>query len=190
MSVAGCSVRTMSVKRCARAVGHHARRIEPDQRHRAVAGEQLAHLRLGLLAQVLVVVLLLVRAEVPVVAGAVRIVPVLRLRVVEAEADAALRARVGQLLEDVALERRGVDDVVGADLRIEQREPIVMLRGDDDVLHARVDGELHPLVGVEVVRAEAGRERSYSRTGICARFMIHSPMPGMRLPFHSPAGIA
>ena len=31
---------------------------------------------------------------------------------------------------------------------------------------------------------------SYSGTGICARFMIHSPMPGMRLPFHSPAGIA
>ncbi len=31
---------------------------------------------------------------------------------------------------------------------------------------------------------------SYSATGILARFMIHSPMPGIRLPFHSPAGMA
>ena len=31
---------------------------------------------------------------------------------------------------------------------------------------------------------------SYSFAGICARFMIHSPSPSTRLPFHSPAGIA
>jgi hypothetical protein len=31
---------------------------------------------------------------------------------------------------------------------------------------------------------------SYSATGIGVRNMIHSPMPGMRRPFHSPAGIA
>src|SRR5215218_5874511 len=31
---------------------------------------------------------------------------------------------------------------------------------------------------------------SYSFTGICARFMIHSPSPRTRFPFHSPAGIA
>ena len=31
---------------------------------------------------------------------------------------------------------------------------------------------------------------SYSATGILARFMIHSPMPGMGWPFHSPAGMA
>src|SRR6266496_3280054 len=31
---------------------------------------------------------------------------------------------------------------------------------------------------------------SYSFTGILARFMIHSPMPAMGFPFHSPAGIA
>ncbi len=31
---------------------------------------------------------------------------------------------------------------------------------------------------------------SYSRTGIFARFMIHSPMPGTGFPFHSPAGMA
>src|SRR5262245_29172747 len=30
----------------------------------------------------------------------------------------------------------------------------------------------------------------YSVTGIFARFMIHSPMPGMVCPFHCPAGIA
>jgi hypothetical protein len=31
---------------------------------------------------------------------------------------------------------------------------------------------------------------SYSFIGICERFMIHSPRPSDRLPFHSPAGIA
>jgi hypothetical protein len=31
---------------------------------------------------------------------------------------------------------------------------------------------------------------SYSATGIIARFMIHSPIPAIGLPFHSPAGIA
>ena len=31
---------------------------------------------------------------------------------------------------------------------------------------------------------------SYSGTGIRARNMIHSPIPGTRSPFHSPAGIA
>ncbi len=31
---------------------------------------------------------------------------------------------------------------------------------------------------------------SYSATGIRARFMIHSPMPGTYRPFHSPAGMA
>ena len=30
---------------------------------------------------------------------------------------------------------------------------------------------------------------SYSFTGILPRFMIHSPRPGIGLPFHSPAGI-
>ena len=134
--------------------GHHARRVEPDQRDRPVAGEQLADLRFRFAAQVLVVVLLFVRAEVPGVAGAVRLVPVLRLRVVEAEPDAAARARVSELLQDVALERRRVDDVVRARLRLEQREAVVMLRRDHDVLHARVLRELHPLVGVELDRVE------------------------------------
>ena len=31
---------------------------------------------------------------------------------------------------------------------------------------------------------------SYSGTGIRARYMIHSPIPGTAWPFHSPAGIA
>jgi hypothetical protein len=31
---------------------------------------------------------------------------------------------------------------------------------------------------------------SYSFTGTCERFMIHSPRPSERFPFHSPAGIA
>ena len=113
--------RTHDAGEAMRAVaGHHARGVEPDQRHRSITGQQLSNLWLGLAAEVLVVVLLVVRRKVPGIAGAVRLVPVLRLRVVEPEADAAARAGVGQLLEDIALERRRVDDVVGTRLRLEE----------------------------------------------------------------------
>ena len=91
----------------------------------------------------------------------------------------------------VALERRGVDDVVAAGLRVEQGEAVVMLRRDDDVLHAGVLGELDPGVGVELHGVELrGECLVFAAPGIFARFMIHSPMPGTVLPFHSPAGMA
>ncbi|HEX7981253.1 MAG TPA: alpha-L-fucosidase, partial [Gemmatimonadaceae bacterium] len=60
---------------------HVAGRVEPDQRDGTVAGEQLAHLRLRLAAQIVVVALGRVGAEVPVVPRTIRLVPILRLRV-------------------------------------------------------------------------------------------------------------
>jgi hypothetical protein len=66
--------------------GHHARRVEPDERDRSVAREQFPDLRLGLASQVLVVVFFLVSAEVPGISRAVRFVPVLRLGVIESGA--------------------------------------------------------------------------------------------------------
>src|SRR6266516_5083324 len=74
---------------------HHARRVEPYEADRAVVGQDLAHLGLGLVAEILVVVLSVVRTEVPGVAGAVGFVPVLRLRVIEAEAHPLARAGLG-----------------------------------------------------------------------------------------------
>ena len=57
-----------------------------------------------------------------------------------------------QLLDDVALERRVVDDVVGGDCGIIQREAVVMLRGDDDISGAAILEGPCPLVGVELGR--------------------------------------
>ena len=125
-------------------------RVEPDQADGAVAGEQFLHLRLGFAAQVLVVILLVVGTEIPGVAGAVGLVPVLRLRVIDAEADVVALARVGQFLERIAMEGRGVVDVVLADRRAIHGEAVVVLAGDDDVLHAGVFGHLHPCFGIEL----------------------------------------
>ena len=77
--------------------------------------------------------------------------PVLGLRVVEAEFDALLAALFGEFLEGVALEGGGGDDVEGVDLGVEHGEAVVVLGGDDDVLHAGGFGE-----GDDVVRGEAG----------------------------------
>ncbi len=64
------------------------------------------------------------------------------------------RAGGGQFLQRIALERRGVHDVVRAGLGAVHREAVVMLAGDDDVLHAGVLGHLHPLLGIELHRIE------------------------------------
>ena len=82
------------------------------------------------------------------------VMPVLGLRIVESQLDALLLAGRGQFLERIAMEGRGVDDVVRAGLGVEHGEAVVVLRGDDDVLHAGVLGDRHPLVGVELHRVE------------------------------------
>ena len=64
---------------------HEPRRVEPDKTDGAVAGEEFADLRQRFLAQVTVEVFLRIRPEIPVVAGAVGVVPVLRLGIVEAQ---------------------------------------------------------------------------------------------------------
>ena len=88
-------------------------RVEPDQPHRAVLGEQLAQLRLDLAFQVGGEVLVF-RGEVPVVAGAAGIMPILVLGVVETERDARRAACVRQFGQRIAPERGGIHDVVGA----------------------------------------------------------------------------
>lgn len=77
--------------------------------------------------------------------------PVLRLGVVEAELDSLLAALLGELLEGIAMEGSGGDDVEGIDLGVEHGEAVVMLGGNDDVLHAGSLGE-----GNDVMRGEAG----------------------------------
>ncbi len=182
----------MSANRCAALRVHHARRVEPDQADGAVVRQQFLHLRLGL-----------ARADTdrnpsyrpgrnP------RCCPRRWVRASPAPANnrsrsgcGAALARRRQFLQRIAMERRGIDDVVLADLGVIHGEAVVMLAGDDDVLHAGVLGHLHPGIGVELHGIELlGAAVRIRVTGILAWFMIHSPIPGMALPFHSPAGMA
>ena len=148
--------------------------VEPNEREVAVLRKDLLDLRLRLLLEVAGEVLLRLVREVPVVrpggraaapvvgmgvAAAVGMAPVEVLRIVEPEPEAVLPAGLGELAHDVAPERRGVDDVELRDLRAEHREAVVVLRGEDDVLHPGVAGDPHPFVGVEEDRIERLRER-------------------------------
>jgi len=104
--------------------------------------------------------------------------PVLRLGVVEPETEARLPAGRRQLLERIALERRGVHDVVPAGRRAEHRKPIVMLRGDDDVLHPGVLGDAHPFIRVELHRVElAGQLGVFGDRDFAA---VHHPLAARR----------
>jgi hypothetical protein len=84
--------------------------------------------------------------------------PVLILRVVEAEFEALPAALFGQLLEWIAFEGGGGDDVEGVGLGVEHGEAVVVLGGDDDVLHAGGFGEGDDVVGAEGGGVEFGRE--------------------------------
>ena len=76
---------------------------------------------------------------------------------VEAELDAGLAARIGQLFERIALERGGLDAPIGL-VRAEHAKAVVVLGGDDDIFHPGVLGEAHPLFGVEPHGVELARE--------------------------------
>ena len=152
---------------------HHARRVEPEEAQRAVAGQQFLYLRLGFAAEVLVEILLAVGAEVPVVSGAVGLVPVLRLGVIEAELHVVSGAGRRQFLQRVAMERRPIDHVVLAHRRVVHGKAVVVLGRDDDVLYAGIFGELHPGLGIELDRIELGGEALvvlYRNPGI-----VHDP---------------
>jgi hypothetical protein len=126
----------------------------------AVVGEEFAHLRHGFLRDVIhqrhalhgriPMGLALVDAAV----GAARVVPVLGLGMIKAELHALPGAGLGELLERVAAEGRGVDNIVGVGLRVKHREAVVVLGSDHDVAHAGLFGQGHPGFGIELHRIE------------------------------------
>ena len=78
------------------------------------------------------------------------LVPILCLRIIDSKLEPDFVACFAQLLNDVTFEWRVIDDIVIADRRIEEREAVVMLAGDDDIFHPRILGDLHPLGGAEL----------------------------------------
>ena len=82
-----------------------------------------------------------------------RVMPV-HDRMVDAELQPLLAAFRGKRFQQVLLVRRSVDDVPIGCLGVEQAEPVVVLRRDDDVLHPGIFGDADPLGRVVLDRVE------------------------------------
>ena len=139
-------------------LGHVAGGVEPHVVQRAVVRADFLHLRVAFFAEVLIE---RSRRAVGVLRGAVVAAgggPVLVVRIVETEAEAGLAGGDGEFLQRVAGERRGVDDVerMGG---LEHGEAVVVLRGDDDPLHAGGFRDADDLAGVKGGRVEVLRLR-------------------------------
>src|SRR5579875_3355947 len=76
--------------------------------------------------------------------------PILILRIIETQLDPLLLRFLGERLQGIALERRCVHDIERIRLRIEHGKAIVMLRGYDDVFHARRFRQSYPGMRIEL----------------------------------------
>ena len=141
--------------------------IAPECGDIAVLRKDLMKLRLQLLLPRDPIVLFHGRGEIPEVcpglavavlilapAAAVRLVPVNVLRVVEAEAHAVLLTGGRHLGDDIAPEGSGIHHVIGIDLGVIECEALVVLRGDNDILDARILGKLYPLLRIKEDRVK------------------------------------
>ncbi len=108
-------------------------------------------------------------------------IPVLGLAVIETDAQALLLGLVHERPQQVLAVGRGVDDVPVGDFRIEQREPIVVFAGDDDVLHAGLPREAHPRLGVVLDGVELPREGAVLGDGDASA--QHDPLADAADPF-------
>ena len=131
---------------------HQVRRVPPEDVN-VVVGKDFLNLRNRDICQVFVeaatmsVVPALAVFHAPLRAAGMH--PVLRLRIVEADLQPMLFAGGDQRLQQILAIRRSVDDIPIGNGRVEQGEAVVMLAGDDDILHAGRLGEPHP--GLRIV---------------------------------------
>ena len=70
------------------------------------------------------------------------------------------------------------DDVEGVRFRVKHGEAVVMLGGDDDVLHASGLGEGHNIVRIEAGGVKHGREGLIVRD--CNGGVVHNPLADSR----------
>ena len=147
--------------------------------------KQLLDLRHDLFAETNVVILVFNAGKVPVVvpggagavfriaqiAAAVLLMPVQILRIVKAQLHAVFIAGLGQLGDHVAAKGRRVAHIEAAGLGAEQRKALVVLRGDDEIVHAALLRQANPLVGAEVDGIEHGSQP--------AVFGVGNPLMGL-----------
>ncbi len=107
--------------------------IEPDQGDVSILGQKLPKLREAFPFQVCAVILLgiVLSVDVP-----VRIVPVLRLGIIESQLHVILVAGFPELSHDIPAVRGGFYHIVIAALGIPHRKAFMMLGSKDDILHA------------------------------------------------------
>ena len=110
---------------------------------------------------------------------------------VEAEADAVPQAGLLEGLQEVLPPGRRGHVMVG-DLGVPEAEAVVVLGGDDQVVHPGLLGGLHPGVGVELHRVEAVAGRQVAREGQLVAGRLDDPLPGAAHPLavHVPRPLA
>ena len=126
----------------------------PPENGWLVLGKELINLRSGNFLNVLMQVTILSLVPMSTISSSTGMMPVLRLRIVNAEFDALLAACGSHLSNRVTLERRPVVDVEVIHFGVEHRESLMMLGSHHDVFHPGCLGDAHPLIGVELDRVE------------------------------------
>jgi len=106
-----------------------------------------------------------------------RMVPVLRLRIIEPELDPVLSASGREFLQRITA--KGVALTMFQSLALESNMAIRRDVGSNhDVFSSRFLCQAHPLVGMYLTGLNSFAYARYSSTGILPRFMIHSPCLG------------
>ncbi|EJX02685.1 hypothetical protein EVA_09209 [gut metagenome] len=149
--------------------------VEPNAIDTTIVGEQLAELVVH--EGVVATPVLLVRGTTEFLARAaeriVETMPV-EVAVVEVEAQAAIVAGIGQLLQNVALEGSAIDDIVRVLGGVPHGETVVVARSEGDILRTRLTERAHPLVGIE-----ARRIKTVGQMGILLvvdTLVVHHPL--------------
>ena len=151
--------------------------VHPDDVHVRQGLQQFVHLREGDLIQIGLEIPIVGR--IPVAAAGARMIPVLDMGIIETEAQALLPAGAVEFGDHILAVGRRVHDVVGTDMRMVHRKPVVVLGGDDQVALAGLPGEAHPVVGVETHGIELRRKRRIFRDRNL--LAVHHPLAAVGL---------
>ena len=157
--------------------------IEPDNDWKLrILGEEFFDLWDGLGVEIAVEITVLCRIPVVgcgimiagFVGGSARRGPILVLGVVKAELHPLLPALFAEFAEWVALKGSCGNNVERVCIGVEHGEAVVVLGGDDDILHPRGLGEGHNIPSAEAGGIELGREGLVLRDR--DRSVIHNPL--------------
>ena len=165
--------------------------IEPDNDWKLrILGEEFFDLWDGLGVEIAVEITVLCRIPVVgcgimiagFVGGSARCGPILVLGVIKAKLHTLFLALFAEFAEWVTLKGSCGNNVERVCIGVKHGEAVVVLGGDDDILHPRGLGEGHNIPSAEAGGIELGREGLVLRDRDRALFIIHSPMPGICFP--------